>query len=169
MIPKMKNHALGLLIFAAMAAAPGSVRAQESPVYLDPAKPIETRVADLLPRLTIDEKISMVHAKSTFAVAGVPRHSLPDDKGMYAAVIDPTNGYAYFFGNYLFKLDITGNLPVQVGTNALTGQFTEGAIDPAAGYAYMPRSGGTIYRFSLGTGTNSASNAGSFSLRRART
>ena len=93
-----------------------------------------------------------------------PRHSLPDDKGMYAAVIDPTNGYAYFFGNYLFKLDITGNLPVQVGTNAQTGQFTEGAIDPAAGYAYMPRSGGTIYRFSLGAGTNSASNAGSFSL-----
>jgi hypothetical protein len=28
----------------------------------------------------------------------VPRHSLPDDKGMYAAVIDPTNGYAYFTG-----------------------------------------------------------------------
>jgi beta-glucosidase len=61
-----------------MAAAPGSVRAQESPVYLDPAKPIETRVADLLPRLTIDEKISMVHAKSTFAVAGVPRLGIPD-------------------------------------------------------------------------------------------
>src|ERR1039457_2539384 len=94
----------------------------------------------------------------------VPRHSLPDDKGMYTAVIDPTNGFAYFFGNYLFKLDITGNLPAQVGTNALTGQFTEGAIDPAAGYAYMLRSGGTIYRFSLGAGTNSASNAGSFSL-----
>src|ERR1017187_4429443 len=93
----------------------------------------------------------------------VPRH-IPDDKGMYTAVIDPTNGFAYFFGNYLFKLDITGNLPAQVGTNALTGQFTEGAIDPAAGYAYMPRSGGTIYRFSLGAGTNSASNAGSFSL-----
>src|ERR1035438_1380172 len=39
-----------------------------------------------------------------------PRHSNPDDKGMYAAVIDPTNGYAYFVGSYLYKLDITGNL-----------------------------------------------------------
>ena len=94
----------------------------------------------------------------------VPRHSSPDDKGMYAAVIDPTNGYAYFFGNYLFKLDITGNLPVQVGTNILTGQSSEAAIDPAAGYAYQPKGNGIINRYSLGTGTNSVSSAGSLSL-----
>ena len=100
----------------------------------------------------------------------VPRHSSPDDKGMYAAVIDPTNGYAYFFGNYLFKLDITGPLPVQVGTSILSGQFTEGAIDPALGYAYMPRpnaSQGTIYRFALGAGTNPVSSAGSLALAEA--
>src|SRR5579864_9456612 len=84
-----------------------------------------------------------------------PRHSSPDDKGMYCAVVDPTNGYAYFFGNYLFKLDITGNLPVQVGASILTGQSSEAAIDPAAGYAYLPKSGGTIFRYALGTGTNS--------------
>ena len=93
-----------------------------------------------------------------------PRHSGPDDKGMYVAVIDVTNGYAYFFGNYLFKLDITGNLPVQVGTNIVTGQFTEGAIDPTAGYAYMPKFGGTINRYALGAGTNSVSAAGSLTL-----
>jgi hypothetical protein len=96
-----------------------------------------------------------------------PRHTLPDDKGMYAAVIDPTNGYAYFFGNYLFKLDIKGNLPVQIGPSIQTGQFLEGAIDPAAGYAYMPKSGasgGTIYRFSLGAGTNPVTAAGSLFL-----
>jgi hypothetical protein len=96
-----------------------------------------------------------------------PRHTSPDDKGMYAAVIDPTNGYAYFFGNYLSKLDIAGSLPVLVGTNILTGQFTVGAIDPAAGYAYMPRpssSQGTIYRYALGTGANSVSAAGTLTL-----
>jgi len=93
-----------------------------------------------------------------------PRHASPDDKGMYAAVIDPTNGYAYFFGNYLSKLDITGNLPVLVGTNVLTGQFTEGAIDPAAGFAYMPKFNGVIYRYALGTGTNSPGAAGSITL-----
>ena len=45
----------------------------------------------------------------------LPRHSNPDDSGMYAAAIDATNGYAYFMGLYLFKLDLAGNLPVQVG------------------------------------------------------
>ena len=41
----------------------------------------------------------------------VPRHTNPDDQGMYASVIDPANGYAYFVGTYLFKLDLTGALP----------------------------------------------------------
>ena len=30
----------------------------------------------------------------------LPRHSNPDDRGMYAAAIDPANGYAYFLGEY---------------------------------------------------------------------
>ena len=93
-----------------------------------------------------------------------PRHSNPDDKGMYCAVIDPANGYAYFFGNYLFKLELTGDLPVPVGTNIQTGQSSEAAIDPAAGYAYLPKGNGTIYRYVLGTGTNSPSSAGSTTL-----
>ena len=62
-------------VFAATIAA---ALAQERPLYLDDSKTIEARVADLLPRLTVDEKISMVHAKSTFAVAGVPRLGIPD-------------------------------------------------------------------------------------------
>jgi hypothetical protein len=91
-----------------------------------------------------------------------PRHSNPDDKGMYAAVIDPVNGYAYFIGNYLFKLDITGQLPVPVGPALNTGQFASGGIDVAAGYAYFP--GGTIRRFALGTGNNPVTDAGSLAL-----
>ena len=91
-----------------------------------------------------------------------PRHSNPDDKGMYAAVIDPVNGYAYFVGNYLFKLDITGPLPVPVGPALNTGQFANGAIDVAAGYAYFP--GGTIRRFALGAGNNPVTEASSLSL-----
>jgi len=96
-----------------------------------------------------------------------PRHASPDDKGMYGALIDPAGGYAYFFGNYLTKLDISGSLPVAVGTNVLTGQFVEGAIDVALGYAYMPRASqtqGTIYRYALGAGTNSVSAAGTLAL-----
>jgi hypothetical protein len=92
----------------------------------------------------------------------VPRHSNPDDKGMYASVIDPTNGYAYFVGNYLVKLDLTGPLPVQVGPALFTGQFAGGAIDPAAGYAYFP--GASVKRFALGVGSAPVSAAGSLTL-----
>lgn len=101
----------------------------------------------------------------------VPRHNtlldtngvpLPDDKGMYTAFIDPTSGYAYFVGTYLFKLDITGNLPAQVGPAFFTGQFSESAIDSAARYAYMART--TLNRYALGAGTNPVSSAGSLAL-----
>ncbi|HZR18511.1 MAG TPA: hypothetical protein VFE51_14555 [Verrucomicrobiae bacterium] len=91
-----------------------------------------------------------------------PRHSLPDDKGMYAAVIDPVNGYAYFVGSYLFKLDVTGDLPVQVGPAIYTGQFTQGAIDVATHYGYFPKT--TLVRYDLGVGTNAVTGAGSLSL-----
>ena len=75
----------------------------------------------------------------------VPRHSNPDDRGMYAAGIDPANGYAYFVGEYLVKLDITGNPPVPVGPAIDTGQSAEAAIDPGAGYLYLPK--GAVYRY----------------------
>jgi beta-glucosidase len=55
-----------------------AVFAQQRPIYLDELKPIEQRIADLLPRLTLEEKVAMCHAKSTFAVAGVPRLGIPD-------------------------------------------------------------------------------------------
>jgi beta-glucosidase len=52
--------------------------AQERPSYLDETKSIEQRITDLLPRLTLEEKVAMCHAKSTFAVDGVPRLGIPD-------------------------------------------------------------------------------------------
>jgi len=81
---------------------------------------------------------------------------------MYAAVIDPVNGYAYFTGSYLFKLDITGPSPVQVGPSLYTGQFAGGVIDVAGGYAYFP--GAAIKRYALGIGTAPVSAAGSLTL-----
>ena len=93
----------------------------------------------------------------------IPRHSNPDDSGLYNAFIDPTNGYAYFLGNYLFKLDITGDLPVQVGPALNTGSSSYVAIDSAAGYAYITRTT-VLNRYALGAGTNAMTSAGSLIL-----
>jgi beta-glucosidase len=70
-----------LAVTIALAATVGSIgvsRAQDRPSYLDGSRPIETRVEDLLSRLTLEEKVSMVHAQSTFSVAGVPRLGVPE-------------------------------------------------------------------------------------------
>src|SRR5690348_11562117 len=83
----------------------------------------------------------------------IPRHSNPDDKGMYAAAVDATNGYAYFLGNWLFKLDITGTLPAQVGPAVNLTQSTSLVIDVSAGYLYQTL-GGLLKRYTLGSGTN---------------
>ena len=55
-----------------------AVKAQSLPVYLDEAKGIEVRVEDALRRMTLDEKIRVIHAQSKFSSAGVPRLGFPD-------------------------------------------------------------------------------------------
>ena len=67
-----------LLVPALLAAQAGSARAQERPRYLDDQQPVEARVNDLLARLTLAEKISLVHANSNFSTAGVPRLGIPE-------------------------------------------------------------------------------------------
>jgi beta-glucosidase len=46
-------------------------------IYLDGSQPLETRVEDLLSRLTLEEKISVVHADSKFTTAAIPRLGIP--------------------------------------------------------------------------------------------
>ncbi|MCI6118214.1 MAG: glycoside hydrolase family 3 C-terminal domain-containing protein [Prevotella sp.] len=55
-----------------------TVKAQSQPVYLDETKDIEVRVEDALRRMTLDEKIRVIHAQSKFSSAGVPRLGFPD-------------------------------------------------------------------------------------------
>ena len=57
-----------------------NVSAQENlPVYLNEAKPIEQRIEDALSRMTLEEKVAMVHAQSKFSSAGVPRLGIPEN------------------------------------------------------------------------------------------
>ena len=51
---------------------------QAQPAYLNPTLPIEQRVEDALARMTLDEKIAVIHAQSKFSSAGVPRLGFPD-------------------------------------------------------------------------------------------
>lgn len=46
-------------------------------LYMDPTQPIEARVDDLLSRMTLEEKVSLVHASGSFTTAGVPRLGIP--------------------------------------------------------------------------------------------
>ena len=55
----------------------GCVSAQ-LPLYLDETKPIEQRVEDALGRMTLDEKIAVIHAQSKFSAPGVKRLGIPD-------------------------------------------------------------------------------------------
>ncbi len=50
----------------------------ETPLYLDSKLPIEQRVADALSRMTLEEKIALVHAQSKFSSPGVARLGIPE-------------------------------------------------------------------------------------------
>lgn len=54
------------------------LQAQTVPVYLDESKPIEQRIDDALSRMTLDEKIAVIHAQSKFSSPGVKRLGFPD-------------------------------------------------------------------------------------------
>lgn len=56
----------------------GTVQAQSLPVYLDDSKPIENRIEDALSRITVEEKVALIHAQSKFSSPGVARLGIPE-------------------------------------------------------------------------------------------
>ncbi|MBQ6790322.1 MAG: glycoside hydrolase family 3 C-terminal domain-containing protein [Paludibacteraceae bacterium] len=48
-----------------------------APVYLNPETPLEQRVEDALSRMTLNEKIAIIHAQSKFSSPGVARLGIP--------------------------------------------------------------------------------------------
>lgn len=69
----MKLKYLLYLIIATAFSAKG-----ETPVYLDVTRPIDERVEDALSRMTLKEKIGMIHAQSKFCSPGVGRLGIPE-------------------------------------------------------------------------------------------
>ncbi|MBQ7460651.1 MAG: glycoside hydrolase family 3 C-terminal domain-containing protein [Bacteroidaceae bacterium] len=55
-----------------------SIASAQTPVYLDQTKDIEARIEDALSRMTLAEKIDVIHAQSKFSSAGVKRLGIPD-------------------------------------------------------------------------------------------
>jgi beta-glucosidase len=54
------------------------LQAQELPTYLNEDMPLEQRIDDALARMTLDEKIAVIHAQSKFSSPGVKRLGFPD-------------------------------------------------------------------------------------------
>lgn len=68
---------IGLLLASAAFCAAFSISA-DIPVYLDDSKPLEQRVEDALSKMTLEEKIAIIHAQSKFSAPGVPRLGIPE-------------------------------------------------------------------------------------------
>jgi beta-glucosidase len=72
-LPLLRSLALTVLVlspFPALTAA--------EPVYRDKSAPVEARVTDLLGRLTLDEKLSLITGDRVFYIRPIPRLGLPE-------------------------------------------------------------------------------------------
>jgi beta-glucosidase len=71
----MKPFALSLAVSLALSTA---LRAQEAPAYKDPRQPLEVRVADLLGRMTLEEKVAQLQG------LWIKKTTIQDEQGGFA-------------------------------------------------------------------------------------
>lgn len=83
---KTKTYVKGVAALCALAAV-ACTGVQQSrgdvAVYLDESQPLEKRVEDALSRMTLEEKVGLLHAQSKFSSAGVPRLGIPEVVQLY--------------------------------------------------------------------------------------
>lgn len=66
-------------IILALAVVAGLSQAYaQTPVYLDDTKPLEERVEDALSRMSLKQKVALLHAHSKFGSPGVPALGIPE-------------------------------------------------------------------------------------------
>lgn len=75
---KLSLKSIALLPLAAALAISCAQTKSDKPVYLDENQPLEARVEDALSRMTLEEKVKILHAQSKFSSAGVPRLGIPE-------------------------------------------------------------------------------------------
>ena len=73
----MKRNLLTILSIGLISLSSCTVK-QTTPVYLDETRDIDERVADALSRMTLEEKVAILHAQSKFSSPGVPRLGIPE-------------------------------------------------------------------------------------------
>ena len=75
-----KNPTLKLLplLFFLTGCAGGARNDVPLAAYQDATLPLEERIEDALSRMTLEEKVAMLHAQSKFSSAGVPRLGIPE-------------------------------------------------------------------------------------------
>lgn len=74
----MKLLKLTIAVSALFCMASCCCKSSDLPDYLNPEKDIEVRIDDAMARMTLDEKIAIIHAQSKFSSAGVPRLGIPE-------------------------------------------------------------------------------------------
>lgn len=77
---KFSIRTIAILFGASLLAASCGQSAPkfDGPAYLDESLPIDVRVEDALSRMTMEEKVKILHAQSKFSSAGVPRLGIPE-------------------------------------------------------------------------------------------
>jgi beta-glucosidase len=76
----MKILVFSVALLAHTGFAQGTGAPAPPPIYRDPKAPVEARVADLLGRMTLQEKITMLSGAGNMKTPGVPRLGIPPFK-----------------------------------------------------------------------------------------
>lgn len=74
----MKRYIKKIVLLAAI-VIPVPLWSQNIPIYRDTSKPIEERINDALSRMTLEEKVGLLHADRSYGSAGVPRLGIPEN------------------------------------------------------------------------------------------
>lgn len=69
---------ISIIAFAAVLTSCCQKKAFDGPLYLDQDADLELRVEDALSRMTLEEKVAMIHAQSKFSSPGVKRLGIPE-------------------------------------------------------------------------------------------